>query len=138
VTVVKRLIGRARPFVEGIADPFLYGGFVWRPDYASFPSGHATDAFAALIAIGLVVPRLRAILLVYALAIAASRVVLLAHHPSDVMAGALAGVLGVLLVRDWFAGRGLAFAIAADGGVHALPGPSFSRIKKVAPQLFAS
>ena len=132
VTIVKRMIGRARPFVGGSADPFLYRPFDWRPDYASLPSGHATNVFAALVAIGLVWPRLRAIMLVYALVIAVSRVVVLSHHPSDVIAGAVAGTVGALLVRDWFAARRFGFAIGADGTVRALPGPSWRRIKKVA------
>jgi undecaprenyl-diphosphatase len=73
----------------------------------------------------------------YAVAIAASRVVLTAHFPSDVMAGAVVGVVGVLLVRDWFAARGLAFVLATDGLVRPLPGPSLARIKRVARQLVA-
>ena len=36
-----------------------------------------------------------------------SRVVVTAHHPSDVLAGALVGALGALLVRHWFAARRL-------------------------------
>jgi hypothetical protein len=43
----------------------------------------------------------------------------------------------VLLVRDWFAARGLGFAIGADGVVRPLPGPSLARIKRVARQLVA-
>jgi membrane-associated phospholipid phosphatase len=138
VTVVKRLIGRARPFIGGDIDPFLYLPFVWRPDYASLPSGHATNVFAALVAVGLVWPRLRAIMLAYALIIAASRVIVLAHHPSDVIAGALVGTVGALLVRDWFAARRLGFVIEPDGSVQALPGPSWRRLKKVARQLLAA
>ena len=42
---------------------------------ASFPSGHATTAFAALVAIGVMFPRARPLLWVYALLIAASRIV---------------------------------------------------------------
>ena len=49
----------------------------------------------------------------------------------------LGAVLGVLLVRDWFATRGLAFVLGADGTVRPLPGPSFARIKRVARQLMA-
>ena len=79
-TVVKRLIGRARPFIAGDAGPFHFIPFIWRPDYASLPSGHATNVFAALVAIGLVWPRTRAIMLVYALVIAASRVVVLCER----------------------------------------------------------
>jgi membrane-associated phospholipid phosphatase len=136
-TVIKRLIGRARPFVDSQSDPFHYMLGAWRPDYASFPSGHATTAFAAATAIGLVCPRLRALMWVYALVIGVSRIVVVAHFPSDVVAGALLGVLGALLVRDWFAARRLGFAIGADGSVAALPGPSLTRIKRVARNLFA-
>ena len=35
------------------------------------------------------------------------------------------GVLGALLVREWFAARRLAFVHAADGRIRPLPGPSF-------------
>jgi membrane-associated phospholipid phosphatase len=138
VTVVKRLIGRARPFIGGDADPFLYLPFGWRPDYASLPSGHATNVFAALIAVGLVWPRARGVMLVYALAIAASRVIVLAHHPSDVIAGAVVGSIGALVVRDWFAARRLAFVMEPDGRVRALPGPSLKRLKTVARQFTAA
>ena len=44
-------------------------------------------------------------MIVYAILIAASRLVLLAHHPSDVVAGALIGVIGAMFVRYWFAAR---------------------------------
>jgi membrane-associated phospholipid phosphatase len=138
VSVVKRLIGRARPFIGGDADPFLYLPFGWRPDYASLPSGHATNVFAALVAVGLVWPRARGVMLVYALIIAASRVIVLAHHPSDVIAGALVGTIGAFLVRDWFAARRLAFVMEPDGRVRALPGPSLARLKAVARQFTAA
>ena len=46
----------------------------------------------------------------YAVIIALSRVAVTAHFPSDVIAGAIFGVAGVLLVRAWFASRRLAFA----------------------------
>lgn len=137
VTVIKRLIGRARPFVSEQADPFLYLPLVWRADHASMPSGHATSAFAAAIAVGLLWPRLRAVMLAYAVAIAASRVVLGAHYVSDVVAGAIVGAAGALIVRDWFAARRLGFAGTADGGVRPLPGPSWARIGRVARSLIA-
>jgi membrane-associated phospholipid phosphatase len=136
--VTKRLIGRARPFIGGDADPFLYMPFIWKPEYASLPSGHATNVFAALVAVGLVWPRLRAIMLVYALIIAASRVIVLAHHPSDVIAGAVVGTIGALLVRDWFAARALGFVIDRNGDVRTLPGPSLRRLKTVARRLTAA
>ena len=73
------------------------------------PSGHATTAFAVAVAFGVLWPRLRPLLWIYAIVIALSRVVVAAHHPSDVVAGAIAGAVGALLVRDWLAARRLGF-----------------------------
>jgi membrane-associated phospholipid phosphatase len=134
ITIGKRWIGRVRPSARG---PFAYAPFSWRPEDASLPSGHATTAFAALVAIGLIFPRMRPVLWVYALLIAASRIVVGAHYPSDVIAGAAVGACGALMVRDWFALRGLGFFVAPDGTVQAKPGPSRYRIKRVAGSLVA-
>lgn len=136
VTIVKRLIGRARPFVGagGHDDPFVYRPFVWRPDYASMPSGHSTTAVAAAIAIGAVWPRTRPVMWIYALAIMASRVFVLAHHPSDVIAGALTGAVGAWLVRRWFAARHLVFR---PRDLSAYPGPSWKRISAALHEVFA-
>jgi len=136
-TIGKRLIGRARPFVEGSADPLIYRPLGWSVEYASLPSGHAVDAFASAMAIGVLWPRMRPLMWTYAVVIAVSRVVLTAHFPSDVMVGAVAGAVGSLLVRDWYAARGLAFVLGIDGVVRPLPDPSLARIKRVARQLVA-
>jgi undecaprenyl-diphosphatase len=128
VAIVKRLIGRARPYVGGAGhdNPFLFRPFVWRPDYASMPSGHSTTAVSAAIAIGAIWPRSRGVMWLYALVIMVSRVAVLAHHPSDVIAGALTGAAGAYLVRRWFAARRLVFC-ARD--LRAYSGPSWRRIK---------
>jgi membrane-associated phospholipid phosphatase len=60
----------------------------------------------------------------YALVIMLSRVVVLAHHPSDVVAGALVGTVGAALVRRWFAARRLVFS----ANLSVFPGPSLRRI----------
>lgn len=131
-TTVKRMIGRARPFVGGEADAFLYRPFDWTPAFASMPSGHATTAVAAAVAVGALWPRARFWMWGYAVVIGLSRVVVLAHHPSDVAAGAVVGALGALLVRNAFAARRLAFTVGEGGIVHAMPGPTLGRIKRVA------
>ena len=130
--IVKRIIGRARPSALGA---FAYEPLAWRSEYASFPSGHTTNVFATLVAVGFIFPRLRPLLWVYALAIAASRVIVSSHFSSDAIAGAAFGVFGAVVIRDWFAVRRLGFYVGSDGRVHPMPGPSFRRLRKVAGAL---
>lgn len=130
--VLKYSIGRGRPFVGGEADAFHFSHFAGNPAYYSFPSGHATTAFALALAVSAVWPQARVAMAVYALIIAATRLVLLAHHPSDVVAGAMVGIVGTMFVRYWFAARRLGFAIQRDGSIVALVGPSSGRLKRVA------
>ena len=130
--VLKYSIGRGRPFVGGEANAFHFSHFAGNPAYYSFPSGHATTAFALAFAVSVVWPRARVAMAVYALIIAATRLVLLAHHPSDVVAGAMVGIVGAMFVRYWFAARRLGFAIQRDGSIVSLVGPSSGRLKRVA------
>jgi undecaprenyl-diphosphatase len=134
---IKYVIGRARPFVGGSPDAFLYAPFNGTAAYASMPSGHTTTALSVLVAFGILWPRLRPYLLIYALLICMSRVVVTAHHPSDVMGGAVMGALGALLVARYFALRRLGFSVRPDGSLHGYPGPSWRRIKSVARELLA-
>ncbi|PDT76996.1 phosphatase PAP2 family protein [Bradyrhizobium sp. C9] len=135
--VLKWIVGRGRPFVGGKANAFNFQHFAGTEAYSSFPSGHSITAFALAFAVSAVWPRARGAMLVYALIIIATRLVLLAHHPSDVVAGALVGVIGAMTVRYWFAARRLGFAIDRDGTVLALSGPSEGRLKRVARNAFA-
>jgi membrane-associated phospholipid phosphatase len=130
--LIKWAVGRGRPFVGGEANAFNFSHFTGGEAFASFPSGHANAAFALAFAVSALWPRTRFVMLVYALIICATRLVLLAHHPSDVVAGALVGVIGAMVVRYWFAARRLGFAIERDGTIVALPGPSLERLKRVA------
>ena len=131
------MIGRARPLVGGSLDPTLFSPFIWRSEYASLPSGHATTAFAVLVAFGTLWPRARTVLWIYALAIALSRVVVTAHYPTDVLAGAVVGTVGALMVRRWFALQHLGFSLGPDGTVQQWPGPTLRRIKAVARGLLS-
>ena len=131
-TIVKRLIGRARPYIGPRDDPFVYKPFMWSPEYGSMPSGHATTAAAAAIAIGAIWPRTRIVMWAYALIIMLTRVIINVHHPSDVIAGGLVGVVGALMVRRWFAARSLVF-FADD--LRPYPGPSWRRLKTTARQI---
>jgi undecaprenyl-diphosphatase len=114
--LVKWTAGRGRPFVGGQANAFNFAPFAATEAHASFPSAHAITAFALALAVAAIWPRWRGLMIAYALLIAFTRLLLLAHHPSDVVAGATIGIIGVMGVRYWFAARGLGFAIG-DGGV---------------------
>jgi len=117
--LVKWIVGRGRPFVG--PDPFTFSHFSGASAYASFPSAHAITSTALAFAVSALWPRWRVPMIVYALLIVATRLVLLAHHPSDVTAGVVFGVIGAMAVRYWFAARGLGFSIGHDGAI--LPRP---------------
>jgi membrane-associated phospholipid phosphatase len=89
--VVKLIVRRPRPVLEGL--PPLGGA----PSSLSFPSAHATSSFAVATAMTRVAP-LGALAFVLALALALGRPYLGMHYPSDVLVGALLGILLGLLV----------------------------------------
>jgi undecaprenyl-diphosphatase len=92
---VSAAVDRPRPFVAHAATihPFL----AHAPD-PSFPSDHATAAFAIAAAVALRERRWGLVLLALATVVAAGRVFLGLHYPSDVLAGAgLGGAVAVLL-----------------------------------------
>jgi membrane-associated phospholipid phosphatase len=134
--LIKWVAGRGRPFVGGQANPFNFAPFAGTEAHASFPSAHVITAAALAFAVSAVWPRARGAMIVYALVIAATRLVLLAHHPSDVVAGALVGVVGAMAVRYWFAARRLGFAIRRDGEIVPLRSLSGHR-KRVAREALA-
>lgn len=88
---VKLVVKRQRPQIEGY--PPLGGA----PSSLSFPSAHSTAAFAVATAMTRV-DSAAAVLFVLAALIAVGRPYLGMHYPSDVLGGA---VLGVLLGLVW-------------------------------------
>lgn len=94
VAIFKALKGatsRKRPF-ETYPD-LLMEYSLPPPDAFSFPSGHSMNAFAIAVIMGYYFPFMMLPLLALALLIAASRVFLALHYPTDCLAGALVGVL---------------------------------------------
>jgi membrane-associated phospholipid phosphatase len=130
--VIKWIAGRGRPFVGGKPDALNFLPFAGTEAHASFPSAHAITGFALAFAVTTLWPQAGVAMAVYAVLIALSRLVLLAHHPSDVVAGALIGVVGAMLVRYWFASRRLCFTIRPDGQIVPLAGASPAHRKGVA------
>jgi undecaprenyl-diphosphatase len=87
---------RERPFTAHPGDVTLVGGKSGDP---SFPSDHASAAFAVAFAVFLVSRRAGAAFLGLALAIGLSRIASGLHYPSDVAAGALIGFAAAALVH---------------------------------------
>lgn len=104
---VKWIVGRLRPYKLADAwgaahvapfqlEPFR-GGFsgMFHQSNLCFPSGHASLAFAVAAAAEMLAPRAGAMLFVAASVVAIERVAENAHWASDVVGGAMLGVLGM-------------------------------------------
>jgi membrane-associated phospholipid phosphatase len=108
-SLIKNVIGRARPKLFDAVGSFHFQPFSFHSDFASFPSGHATTIFALATALALLWPRAAIALYTAAVWVALSRVLVGAHYLSDVIAGGALGTLGTLFVRDRFASHRLLF-----------------------------
>jgi|WetSurMetagenome_2_1015567.scaffolds.fasta_scaffold41472_2 undecaprenyl-diphosphatase len=102
--VVKPLLARPRPCqtvdgVPAVADVHLLVGC---GGGKSFPSSHAVNNFAVATLFGLYYKRTRYALFAFASVVALSRVFVGVHYPSDILGGALIGMLvGWLVVTGW-------------------------------------
>lgn len=104
--ILKGTLGRARPHVAvtlQIDDGFH--GPHWVSEFASFPSGHTTTAFAVAVALAILVPKVGKPALLLAGVIGWSRTYVGAHYLGDVVAGMWIGsYVGWLLAmsfRTW-------------------------------------
>lgn len=125
VQLVKQFVGRGRPKLFGEFGAYHFEPFAARSIYASFPSGHTANAFAAAVALGFIFPRARLPLLALAALVGASRVLVGAHYPSDVVVGGSVGVMTAIVVARVFARRFVAFdATRSDLRLKPLPAPA--------------
>jgi undecaprenyl-diphosphatase len=93
--VITALWDRPRPYV---AHPTVSHLFVAASGDPSFPSDHATAAFAIAVSILLRNRRIGLLALAMAVVLAVARVAVGVHYPSDVVGGALIGTGAALLL----------------------------------------
>lgn len=99
--LLKNIVARTRPYEAIIGLKCLIPAQV---DF-SFPSGHTGASFAAAVVFFRKLPKRYGIpALVLAVLISFSRLYVGVHYPSDVLAGALIGIMGALL-SEKFCGK---------------------------------
>ena len=131
--ILKVLIGRSRPWVLFWEGAYDFWPLQLNADYQSFPSGHAACAAAAALTLAVIAPRYRVQLLLAGLLVALTRVVIVAHYLSDVVAGAALAWLVVLTVQRAFARHGVLLGPAGGAGLGMLPSPLAQRVLDLRP-----
>lgn len=86
--ILKNLIGRERPFIQLDLIPFINA-----PKGYSFPSGHSLSSFIGASCIFFINKKWGVLAFILAFLIAISRVLLVVHYPTDIIFGALLGIL---------------------------------------------
>tara|TARA_Y100000766_G_scaffold131576_1_gene113146 strand:- start:326 stop:919 length:594 start_codon:yes stop_codon:yes gene_type:complete len=97
--IIKVALGRYRPRYLFSENWYGINPLNFNIAHNSFPSGHTQTIFAITIGLTLLYPRLGIFLVPLAVLVGISRVVLIAHYPSDVLFGAYLGMATAILVK---------------------------------------
>lgn len=84
--LLKPLVARTRPY-----DALDIAIVIERLKDFSFPSGHTAAAFSAAVILLAMNQKLGIVMVIFAVLMGLSRIYLMVHYPSDVLAGALLG-----------------------------------------------
>jgi membrane-associated phospholipid phosphatase len=112
---LKWAVGRQRPVI--VDAPFDFHPFAYGLTGLSFPSGHASLAFATATCLAAVMPRGAIVFFLVAIAVGAERILENAHYVSDVVAGAGLGIISGWIVT-WLVSRCFSAETSRGTGLH--------------------
>ena len=104
--LLKIIFGRTRPGLYFDAGLYEFTWFALSGSAQAFPSGHSSVVGATMTALALAFPRYGAWILLFGVSVAAARVGMGFHYPSDAIVGFVFGHLGALAIAEIFYRRG--------------------------------
>ena len=109
-SILKVTVHRARPFIPPISPDDLSlasnrGTTIFDNGMQSFPSGHTATAFALATALSVMYPQGKRFFFFLAIMVGLQRVATQSHFPSDVVVGAMIGILSTHAIGTFIQSR---------------------------------
>jgi membrane-associated phospholipid phosphatase len=101
-TIIKITLARARPYQYFMHDTFGFQWFKLQGTFWSFPSGHTTAIMSVMFGLSILYPRHLFKFVFAGILISITRIILLKHFLSDVLAAYMLALIVVELVRRQF------------------------------------
>jgi len=100
--LVKFIAGRARPVLYFNENLYGFAFFQTAKVWTSFPSGHSATALSVAMLLAMLYPRWRVVSICIGFLVALSRIFLVQHYISDVIAGSFLGIATTALLYTCF------------------------------------
>jgi membrane-associated phospholipid phosphatase len=100
---LKHLVGRQRPHISLSRDPLIFHPLSNHWDWHSFPSGHTQTLFCVATIFSTLWPKHKISIFLLAFLFSLTRVMAVQHFFSDIIGGALVGILGAQISLHFFA-----------------------------------